>query len=249
MSRSVRVAVAELGPGERVLDEESSHYLARVLRLPVGARFVAFDAGRAVEADAELVAFDAGHARILVAQTRPARVVATRELVWVHCLSKGDKLDDIVRDATELGATRIVVAESARSVVHLDAARVTARRARWTKIAREAARQSGRGDPPEIVGPLAWTDALASVPSDAARFCLHTGGAPPLGPSLAHAIAAGRALGFAAGPEGGLTVDEVASAEAAGFTTASLGPFVLRTETVAAAVLGACRILAAEPLG
>ena len=45
------------------------------------------------------------------------------------------------------------------------------------------------------------------------------------------------------GPEGGLADEELAEAARAGWQTASLGPFVLRTETVAAAVLGALLIL------
>ena len=50
-------------------------------------------------------------------------------------------------------------------------------------------------------------------------------------------------MAFAVGPEGGLTQAEVDEARVAGFAPVSLGRFVLRTETVAAAVLGAVRIL------
>jgi 16S rRNA (uracil1498-N3)-methyltransferase len=50
-------------------------------------------------------------------------------------------------------------------------------------------------------------------------------------------------VAFAVGPEGGLTAEEIAEAEGLGFVAASLGPFVLRTETVAAAALGALRVL------
>jgi 16S rRNA (uracil1498-N3)-methyltransferase len=249
MTSRVRAPIADLEAGERDLDPAASHYLGRVLRLGAGARFVAFDPAGATEADAEIVSVVGERARVRISAPRPAAIVATRAIAWVHALSKGDKLDDIVRDATELGATQLVVAEAARSVVHLDAARAAARRERWTKIAQEAARQSGRGDPPVISGPLPWAEALAAVPPDAARFCLHPGDAPTLGPRLLAALARGSALGFATGPEGGLTDDEVARADAIGFARASLGPFVLRTETVPAAVLGACRILGSMPTG
>jgi 16S rRNA (uracil1498-N3)-methyltransferase len=39
------------------------------------------------------------------------------------------------------------------------------------------------------------------------------------------------------GPEGGLTVDEVAMARGAGFQVVTLGPRILRTETAAIAAL------------
>ncbi|RYE92653.1 MAG: 16S rRNA (uracil(1498)-N(3))-methyltransferase, partial [Myxococcales bacterium] len=46
-------------------------------------------------------------------------------------------------------------------------------------------------------------------------------------------------VAFVVGPEGGLDAAEVEALVHAGWTAASLGPNVLRTETVAAAVLGA----------
>ena len=52
----------------------------------------------------------------------------------------------------------------------------------------------------------------------------------------------GEDLAFACGPEGGIEDDEAELATARGWKAASLGPLVLRTETVAAAVLGAVRI-------
>jgi 16S rRNA (uracil1498-N3)-methyltransferase len=46
-------------------------------------------------------------------------------------------------------------------------------------------------------------------------------------------------VAFAVGPEGGLEEGEIEAARALGYAVVSLGPFILRTETVAAAVLGA----------
>ena len=64
----------------------------------------------------------------------------------------------------------------------------------------------------------------------------------PLGPELLGARR-GASIAFAIGPEGGLTEAEVEEARVLGYAPVSLGRFVLRTETVAAAVLGAIRIL------
>ena len=238
----VRAPIDALAPGDLTLDAWSSHYLTRVLRLGVGTTFVAFDPARAIEADATVILVDHTAARVRVGPLRKAGVVATREITLVQGLAKGDKCDAIVRDATELGATRCVMAITARSVVKLDPARALSKNARWTKIAREAARQCGRGDPPTIDGPLPWEEALAAVPLMATRFCLYENATARLGPALVDALAEDTRLAFAVGPEGGLTTEEVAIAEASGWLVVSLGPFILRTETVAAAVLGAVRI-------
>ncbi len=161
----------------------------------------------------------------------------------VQGLAKGDKIDAIVRDASELGATRFVVTQTARSTVRIAPSDAATRRERWRRIAVEAARQSGRGDAPEILGPLSWDQALAASASrPALRICLWERATAPLGPLLA-AAPLGADVAVIVGPEGGLEDDEVARAVASGVVVASLGPVVLRTETVAAAVLGALLVV------
>jgi 16S rRNA (uracil1498-N3)-methyltransferase len=240
----VRAPVADLAPGPRTLDPATAHYLLRVLRLGRGTHFVAFDPIHALEADAEIVSADPATA--VFGPTRPARVVAPRDLTLIQALAKGALCDAVVRDATELGVTHIVVSATARSVVQLDPARARARRERWLKIAREAARQSGRADAPSVEGPVPWPEALDAAPAAAARFVLDGAAPAPLGPALLEALAAGVPLAIAVGPEGGLTEEEIDAARSKGWRPASLGELVLRTETVAAAVLGAAYVYSAS---
>jgi 16S rRNA (uracil1498-N3)-methyltransferase len=60
---------------------------------------------------------------------------------------------------------------------------------------------------------------------------------------LSEAIREGTAFILAAGPEAGFTAEEEATLASAGFTPASLGPRVLRTETAAVAALAALNAL------
>jgi 16S rRNA (uracil1498-N3)-methyltransferase len=226
---SLRVPMADLLPGERTLDAEQAKYVARVHRLRAGDTFVAFDPTRALECDAEVL----DEKRVRLGATRAARA-ATRAITWIHGCPKGDKADAIVRDATELGATRIIFVQTARSVSKPPAARAT----RWAKIARDAARQCGRGDAPDVALAKGWESALESA-GDGTRVVLDPTGGP-----FARLGASG-ALVFAAGPEGGLTPEEVAAATARGFVACRLGAFVMRTETVPAAVLGAVALATA----
>lgn len=241
---TVRAPISGLAEGERVLPADSSHYLCRVRRLGPGARFVGFDPDARTEADVEVVEASSGAARVMVGPLRPAQVVAGAGLVLVYALAKGDKVDDVVRDATELGATRIIVTRTERAVVKATGDRAKEKLDRWRRIAEQAARQCGRADPPAVDGVLDWADALDQACDCEARFCLDPRAVEMLGSSLAPAIERGASAAFAIGPEGGLTEEEVDVAMGKGFLPASLGPFVLRTETVAAAVLGAVRVLA-----
>ena len=180
---------------------------------------------------------------VVVRAGEPRATSARAEVTWIHGMAKGDKLDAIVRDVTELGATRFAVAVTARAVVKLGTERTATRRARWERIAREAARQSGRADAPRVDGPISWNDAITSVESAAARFVLWEEARAPLGLPLSLALSNGQPLAFAAGPEGGLTAEEAGFAQSQGWTLVSLGRLILRTETVPAAVLGAARVL------
>ena len=222
-----RAPIPDLAPGERRLEGAVAHYLARVLRLRAGDAFVAFDPATAREADAVTVWTDQETITVRFGALREGRAHAARELTWIQGLAKGDKCDAVVRDATELGATRVIVAATRR-------------------IASEAARQCGRSDAPLVDAPRPWTDALAQAEEaggdDGVRFCLWEQATDPLAPPLFEALSRGVPLAFACGPEGGLEGPEVDAARSRGWLVVSLGAFALRTETVAAAVLGAVQV-------
>ncbi len=244
MTVKVRAPVVGLREGVMCLGPEASRYLARVLRMADGDAFVAFDPRAAAEADAVILGVERGGVRVRVGPLLEGKVVASRAITWVQGLAKGEKMDAIVRDATELGATQIVAARSRFSVLKLNGSSAQAKLLRWQRIADEAARQCRRSDAPRVLGPLDWDEALAVAPAHAQRFCLYERAGVPLGGSLAAAVSSeGQALAFAAGPEGGLGEDEVKRAEQLGWASVSLGRFILRTETVAAAVLGAALVL------
>jgi 16S rRNA (uracil1498-N3)-methyltransferase len=223
----VRVPVPGLSAGEH--------------RLGPGDAFLAFDPVRALEADGQVLQVEPGELVARLGPLRAASLVATREVTWIQALPKGEKMDGIVRDATELGVTRLVPVMSAFTVVKLEGPKREARRQRWERIAREAARQCGRSDAPEVCAITTWADGLAA--SGATGFCLYERATTPLGPVLRAALEGGAPVAFAAGPEGGLSAEEVRVADERGFASVSLGPFVLRAETVAAATLGALRVL------
>jgi 16S rRNA (uracil1498-N3)-methyltransferase len=116
------------------------------------------------------------------------------------------------------------------------------RRARWQKIAREASRQSGRLDVPDVEPVTALAQALKAAPKEALKLILWEGARqtglrailPPPDEPPARIV-------IAIGPEGGFAVEEVELARQQGFAPVGLGPRILRTETaalVALAILG-----------
>ena len=230
----LRVPCALLASGDVPLSAEAATYVTRVHRLAVGDTFLAFDPERGTEAEAELIAIGKRGAVARISAIRAASALPARAVTLIQGTCKGDKMDGIVRDATELGATRIVPAITARSVARPDAARAD----RWRRIAVEAARQCGRGDAPIIDAPQALAAALASAEGAALRLCLDPTAETSLRSQL-EMVAAATNVTILVGPEGGLDDAELDAAAREGFTRVRLGGLVLRTETVCAAVLGA----------
>jgi 16S rRNA (uracil1498-N3)-methyltransferase len=228
--------VSNLAPGERQLEREAGHYLARVHRLGAGDTFVAFDPVARLEAAGVIVGFLGEAVSVRLGETEPARAVPPFDVTLVQCAGKGDKMDDVVRATTALGVGRVIVAESARTVARLAGERAERRRERWRAIALDAARQSGRGDAPDVEGPRALAGVLAALRDDTAtKLCLE----PRARATLVHAASSARAerIVLLVGPEGGLTDEELDLAGASGFLLVRLGPFVLRTELAATAAL------------
>lgn len=236
----VRLPLRQLTAGARTLPTESSSYLCRVLRLREGESFIAFDSEAHTEADATIDEASPDAARVTIGAVRPAAVVVLTPVRLVYALSKGDKVDAVVRDATELGATGILLAPSDHSVVKIDENKRASKIQRWERIAEEAARQCGRSDPPRIVLHADMRAALAAGKSSDA-FILDPRADAPLGRHLT-----ARECTFAIGPEGGFSAEEITFAQSEGYRPVTLGSLVLRTETVAAAVLGALRVLEAK---
>lgn len=238
--RPLRVPVAGLRPGPLALPAEAARYVSTVHRLGPGAPLVLVDHAARLEANARVLSAVRGAVVVEVAEPRASASLPPRSIVLLQGLPKGDKMDAIVRDATELGVARVVPIFAARSLVRPGPGG-GGRLDRWRRVALEAARQCGRGDVPEVLDPLSVGDAFRLALPAGPRLVLEPG-APPLrdafGPAPPSAIA------FAVGPEGGWEAAELATARAAGWALASLGPFVLRTETAAAAALGALWALA-----
>lgn len=221
-----------LAVGARIdLPAAVAHHALRVLRLRAGDAVTLFD-GRGGEYAARLDA--EGHATIerFDAVERESPLALT----LIQALVASDKLDWVIEKAVELGAARIVVAPTERSVVRLPGERLARRLAHWRQIVAAACCQCGRNRLPALAFESSWRDALAATDAPQ-RFVL----TPDAADQLASAAPAPTAI--AVGPEGGLTADEIGLAAQHGFRAVRWSPRVLRTETAGLAALAALQTL------
>jgi 16S rRNA (uracil1498-N3)-methyltransferase len=223
--------------GDRVLlPVDEAEHLTRVLRLSTGDRVRVFN-GRGAEFDAVVDAADREGVRVHIgAECSPApepRVSVT----LAQAVLKGDKMNDVVRDAVMIGVAAIQPLVTARTEIAIAALARGRRRERWERIAVASAKQCGRAVVPPVLEPHSFaTPSEIRLPPPV--FVLVEPGVPS-GVTLGELNAAipGQAT-LVVGPEGGWTPDEVQAASTIG-SLVTLGGRTLRADAMALVALSA----------
>jgi 16S rRNA (uracil1498-N3)-methyltransferase len=223
----------------------------RVLRLKIGDRFIVIDpqGGWWLSILQENNGLYYGQILepIAIATELPATVTL------IVAMPKGNGLEDIVRQTTELGVSAINPVMSDRSLLKPSPQKIQ----RWRRIAQEAAEQSERAKVPTIFEPISFSDYLSQISqasltqessgesdtplnkgggggSTQKYICVARGDRPHLLKTLQTSDLKSEEnpqIAIATGPEGGWTTTEVEQAIAAGFQPISLGDRILRSVT------------------
>jgi len=248
-----RFLADELHGSTAVLTGQNAAHLSRVLRARVGQEYEIASMGDVRVGKITIIE----DGRIEFELGAP---IASRELApitLVAAIFKFDRFEWAIEKATELGVARIVPVIARRTDAHL-AKSADKRVERWRRIAHEASQQSRRTSPPEIADPIKLKDALGlrsagdspAIVRSSPGFDSETASSPDTAlnillseveadRSLRSVLESARAdsISLAVGPEGGWTEDELQLFASAGWTSASLGPTILRAETAVVAAL------------
>ena len=149
--------------GDRVtLPEEEATHASRVLRLGPGAGVRIFT-GLGEEFNATVL--ETGRDRVAVLVGEPYGAVPEPRLgvTLVQAVLKGDRMDDVVRDAVMLGVSVVQPIVSWRCETTLAALERGRRRDRWQRIAIASAKQCGRAVVPPVRDPMGFERYLESV--------------------------------------------------------------------------------------
>ncbi len=223
------------------LPPEEAEHLARVLRLKAGAPVRVFN-GRGSEFEAVVDTIARGRVRVRIGAARDAVPEPRVAITLAQAALKGDKMDEVIRDAVMMGVAAIQPIVTTRAEVTLAALARGRRRQRWERIAIASAKQSGRATVPAILEPRTFAEATEAL----AQMTLPGPGIMLVEPSAAVgtltlgelATSAPREATVLVGPEGGWTAEEVDSGSAT-CRLVTLGRRTLRADAVPIIALAA----------
>lgn len=160
---------------------------------------------------------------------------AIPKVIIAQSLVKENKMDLILQKGTELGAYEFIPVSTKRSIIHLDEKEAQKKKIRWQKIVKEASEQSKKTHIPQVTSVLS-VDKLCKVNADKKVLLSVNESSTSLKTILQDTSSCDTIL-IVIGPEGGFEETEEEALINSGFIRATLGNFVLRTETVGISIL------------
>ncbi len=219
---------------------EDSKHIEKVLRMSCGDRILVFD-GTGTEYTAQLVSIEKSVCRAKILE-KSVSLSEPQTKIWLfQALPKSGKMETIIQKAVELGVFEIVPVMTERCVTKINNKAAGEEKAkRWNKVSVEAVKQCGRGLIPRVHEPVSFEKAVEmlgklQVPLMPYEMLGHEGQK-----GLKEILDADREaaeFGIFVGPEGGFSDSEAEYAVEQGIKTIGLGRRILRTETVASALI------------
>jgi 16S rRNA (uracil1498-N3)-methyltransferase len=235
-----------LDPGDEAvtLPKDEAEHLTRVLRLGAGDMVAVFD-GRGHEFSARVIAADRRDARVQLVARIDAAAEPAVALTLAQSVIKGEKMDDIIRDAVMLGVAAVQPLVTARSETTVAQLTNGTRLDRWRRVALASVKQSKRAVLPDVRRPLTLESFLQD-PATALMLMLVEPGASgdgiePLSVLRGQPIPQDATVFV--GPEGGWTESELTAARAHGIRLMTMGQRTLRADAAPVAAISVLQFL------
>ncbi len=215
-----------------VVTGAEARHAVQVVRLAVGEQVLVSD-GVGRRGTGEIVSVEPTRLSVRLAHVDTVPEPSPR-FVLVQALAKGDRDEQAVEAATELGVDVVVPWQASRSIVQWRADKADKGRQRWVAVVAAAAKQARRARIP-VVEPLEPMPGVrARVSAAALALVLHEDATTPL---VGLDLPVSGDVVLVVGPEGGITPEELQALEEAGARVVRLGAEVLRSSSAGPAAL------------
>ena len=222
---------------EIIINDSDVIHIKNVLRLNVGDTIRLCD-GRGMNYDCRIAKMLDRQIICTITDSIKADTEPPIEVTLYQGIPKASKMDYIIQKTTELGITKIVPCIMSRCVSKIENAKDAQKKCeRWQKIAREAAKQSGRGIIPTVSQPVRFCEAVQAMKADGIFFAPYECEEKNTLKAALKTENKVQKISYIIGPEGGFDLDEVDLLKENSIPTITLGKRILRCETAGEAVL------------
>lgn len=233
------LAAIDAASGTARLDADEARHLSQVLRLGAGDEVAVFDgAGREFRGRVEHLARDGAAVR-LIEEHDPAPEPSVR-VTLAQAALKGEKMDEVVRDATMMGVAAIEPLVTEHTIAHL---RPGSAPERWRRIAIASAKQCRRAVVPRVGEGTAFDEWIARDASPLRVILVEPSASVEGHPASTLQGERPASATILIGPEGGWSERELDAAVKAGYLPVTLGRRTLRADAVPIVALGVLQFL------
>ena len=233
LPRFLAESIDEAAGTARLADDEARH-LSQVLRLETGDEVAVFDgAGREFRARVQQIARGGADLRLL--EPIAAAAEPAVRLTLAQAVLKGEKMDDVVRDATMMGVTAIEPLVTEHTAAHMKAGRAPER---WRRIAVSSAKQCRRAVVPAIGVGLQFSEWLPRDTAETRVLLVEPSAAVEGYPLSTLSGSRPASASLLVGPEGGWSAAEIEAAARAGCIPITLGRRTLRADALSIVAIG-----------
>ena len=213
----------EFKNNEFLFNEEQIHQIQKVMRHKVNDEITLINDGYFYLCKISSII----PLKVDVISKEKANTELNREITLLYCLPKGDKLEFAIQKATELGASKIVLVNSSRTIMKIKKEDETRKFARFNKIALEASEQCSRAKVPSIEGVIPFSQ-IGKYKSSLNLIAYENERGEGITFDL---LKDHSSISIIVGAEGGFSLEEVNFATSEGYKSICLGNRILRSET------------------
>lgn len=214
------------------LDGPEGRHGATVKRIGVGEHVLLTD-GLGRRADAVVESVGVGELRLRLGAVTHDQPRDPR-FVLVQALAKGDRDEQAIEAATELGVDEVVPWQASRSIVIWRGERAVRSLRKWESVILAATKQARRSRVPLVSELANQTTVVARIGCAALALVLHEEAEQPL---AGLALPESGDVVVIVGPEGGIAPEELSAFVNAGAVAVRLGPHVMRSSSAGPAAL------------
>ena len=217
-----------------IIQDEKAHYIRNVLRLKTSDTLDVFTQD-ANEYRCNIDQIERHQVHIQVLEKRPPMPASKLNITIVQGISSSDRMDYSVQKSAEMGANTLIPVWTEYCSTRLAKNKYEKKLQHWQNVAISASEQCGRSDILEIQPITALQEILSEIQ--------HGIYLEPTAEATLSSLSKVNTLSVLIGPEGGFSEAEIERFQQHQLQGIRMGQRIMRTETVAPAILSAVHTL------